>query len=151
MTFYFCYPWQRNKTKLPVSNVLQMDVDVGDWVSSLLSWIPRSASPEAVGQTLGDLSHSNLHNDASALCCPGSIQVCQHLLPPVRVNSLADMTCPAPVIELLVICLPWLSCCHISVNLVVACRFFIRCDKGIKEHFALSLGCLCYRMPYICS
>lgn len=63
--------------------------------------------------------NSNLHSDASALWCPGSIEVWQHLGQPVRVNSLADMTCPAPVIELLAICRPWLSCCHIIVNLGV--------------------------------
>lgn len=37
--------------------------------------------------------------------CPGSIKVC-HLVQPVRVNRLTDMTCPAPLIELLSICLP---------------------------------------------
>lgn len=52
--------------------------------------------------------------------CPGSIEVWQHLGQPVRVNRLADMTSPAPVIELLAICRPWLSCCHIIINLGVA-------------------------------
>lgn len=71
---------------------------------------------------------------------PGSIEVCQHLLQPVRVNRLADMTCPAPVMELLAICLPWLSCCHISGDLGPAYHIFIRWDKGIKEHIAVTLG-----------
>lgn len=73
---------------------------------------------------------------------PGSIRVCQHLVQPVRVNRLSDMTCPTPVIELLAICLPWLSCCHISVNLIVAAvhHILIKCDKGIMEHFLVIMG-----------
>lgn len=73
---------------------------------------------------------------------PGSIRVCQHLVQPVRVNRLSDMTCPTPVIELLAICLPWLSCCHISVNLIVAAvhHILIKCDKGIMEHFLVIIG-----------
>lgn len=81
---------------------------------------------------------------------PGSMWVCQHLAPPVRVNRLADMTCPAPVIELLTICLPWLSCCHISVHLIVAAvrHILIRCDKGIKEHFVEIIGFILYHRMY---
>lgn len=38
--------------------------------------------------------------------CVGSIEVSQHPVQPVRVNRLTDMTCPAPLIELVAICLP---------------------------------------------
>lgn len=76
--------------------------------------------------------------------CPGSIEVWQHLGQPVRVNRLADMTCPAPVIELLAICRPWLSCCHIIVNLgvTVVHHVLIGWDNGIHEHFVLIIGFL---------
>lgn len=82
---------------------------------------------------------------------PGSMRVCQHLAQPVRVNRLADMTRPAPLIELLTICLPWLSCCHISVNLIVAAvhHILIGCDKGIKGHFVAVMGFFSYRMSCI--
>lgn len=72
---------------------------------------------------------------------PGSIEVCQHLTQPVTVNRVADMTCPAPVIELLAICQPWLSCCHIIFNLVVGAVYhtFIRFDRRRKENFCSNL------------
>lgn len=74
---------------------------------------------------------------------------------PVGVDRLADMTCPAPVIELLPICLPWLSCCHIIVNLIAAVHhILIRCDKGIQERgdnrifFAIGSSCFPDLKPF---
>lgn len=74
--------------------------------------------------------------------CPGSIEVWQHLGQPVRVNSLADTTCPAPLIELLAICRPRLSCCHIIVNLGVAAvhHVLIGWDNGIQEHLEVIIA-----------
>lgn len=110
-----------------------------------LFFAQESVSPEFVGmpplncwskvkETRLILIYTMMHQH---FLWPGSMWVCQHLAQPVRVNRLADMTCPAPVIELLTICLPWLSCCHISVNLIVAAahHILIRCDRGIKGHF----------------
>lgn len=59
---------------------------------------------------------------ATALCCLSESIGC------------SDMTRPAPLIELQPVSLPWLSCCYISVNLIVGAvhHVLVRRGKEIK-------------------
>lgn len=91
---------------MTVSNILQMDVGVAIIALSLFFeflGLPLLSRWSKVKETSLTLIYTMMNQQ---FVCPGSIQVCQHLVQPVRVNRLADITCPAPVIELLAICLP---------------------------------------------